>query len=133
MILYRNAALILLVAALHSPAQAAPNPRAQAEIAHLLDYVARPGCQFNRNGRWHDGAEARRHLQRKYDYLLKRDLVANAESFIERAATESSLSGKDYQVRCGSGKPVASAAYLREELARFRARTGRVERAAIRS
>lgn len=122
---YRSAAAILLAVALHGSAGAAPDPRAQAEIAHLLDYVARPGCQFQRNGSWHDGAEAKRHLQRKYDYLLKRDLVTNAESFIARAASESSLSGRDYLVRCGEGKPLASAAYLTGELARFRARPGK--------
>jgi hypothetical protein len=120
--LYRIAGAMLLAAASHGAAFAAPEPRAQAEIAHLLDYVATPGCQFNRNGSWHDGAEARSHLRKKYDVLLKRDLVANAESFIERAASESSMSGKDYLVRCGGGKPVASAAYLKEELLRYRAR-----------
>jgi hypothetical protein len=125
MLLHRYAAAMLLAASVHSAVLAAPEPRAQAEIAHLLDYVATPGCQFNRNGSWHDGAEARKHLRKKYDYLLKRNLVANAESFIEHAATESSMSGKDYLVRCGGGKAVASAAHLKEELARFRGRAGR--------
>lgn len=112
---------VLIGAALHGLAFAAPEARAQAEIAHLLDYVATPGCQFNRNGSWHEGAEARSHLRKKYDYLVKRKLVTTAESFIERAATESSMSGKDYLVRCGTGKPVASAAYLKGELSRYRA------------
>ena len=125
MLLHRYTLAMLLAATLHSAALAAPEPRVQAEIAHLLDYVATPGCQFNRNGSWHDGAEARRHLRKKYDYLVKRDLVANAESFIQHAATASSMSGKDYLVRCGGGKAVASAAYLKEALARFRARAGR--------
>jgi allantoicase len=123
--LYRTAGAMLLAATLHGAALAAPEARAQAEIAHLLDYVATPGCQFNRNGSWHDGAEARSHLQKKYDYLVKRNLVTDAESFIKGAATESSMSGKDYQVRCGGGKAQASAVYLKEELARFRARTGK--------
>jgi len=116
------ACAMLLAFMLHTTAHAAPDPRAQAEIAHLLDYVATPGCQFDRNGSWHDGAEARSHLQQKYDYLVKRKLVTDAESFIARAATESSMSGKPYQVKCGSGKPVASATYLKEELQRFRNR-----------
>ncbi|QOL51967.1 DUF5329 domain-containing protein [Massilia litorea] len=111
---------MLLVATLHGAALAAPEPKAQAEIAHLLDYVATPGCQFNRNGSWHDGSEARAHLQKKYDYLVKRDLVTNAESFIERGATQSSMSGKPYLVKCGGGKAVASAVYMKEELKRFR-------------
>lgn len=125
MTLYRYAGALLLAATLHGAAVAAPQPKAQAEIAHLLDYVATPGCRFNRNGSWHEGAEARSHLQKKYDYLVKRDMVTNAESFITRAATGSSMSGKPYLVQCGGGKPVASAAYLKEELVRFRARGGK--------
>jgi allantoicase len=123
--LYRSAGAMLLAATLHGAALAAPEARAQAEIKHLLDYVATPGCQFNRNGSWHEGAEARSHLQKKYDYLVKRNLVTDAESFIKGAATESSMSGKDYLVRCGGGKAEASAVYLKEELARFRARAGK--------
>jgi hypothetical protein len=115
----------MLCAVFHAAAFAAPEPKAQAEIAHLLDYVATPGCQFNRNGSWHEGVEAKSHLQKKYDYLVKRNLVTNAESFIAGAATESSMSGKPYLVRCGGGKAVASAVYMKEELARFRARAGK--------
>lgn len=125
MFAYRYAGAMLLAATLHGAALAAPEPKAQAEIAYLLDYVATPGCQFNRNGNWHEGAEARAHLQKKYDYLLRRDLVTNAESFIERGASESSMSGKPYLVRCGGGKPVASGVYLTDELKRFRARAGK--------
>ena len=123
--LYRYAGAMLLALGLHGAASAAPDARAQAEIAHLLDYVATPGCQFNRNGSWHEGPEARAHLKKKYDYLVKRDLVTNAESFIAGAATESSMSGKPYQVRCEGGKAMASAVYLKEELARVRARAGK--------
>jgi hypothetical protein len=121
----RYAGAILLAASLHGAAAAAPEAKAQAEIAHLLDYVAAPGCQFYRNGSWHEGAEARAHLKKKYDYLLKRDLVTNAESFVELAASESSMSGKPYQVKCGGGKAVASGPYLTEELQRFRGRPGK--------
>jgi hypothetical protein len=123
--LYRYAGAMLLAAVSQGAALAAPDARAQAEIAHLLDYVATPGCQFSRNGSWHEGGEARSHLKRKYDYLVKRDLVSNAESFIERGATESSMSGKPYLVKCGGGKAVPSAVYLKEELARFRTGAGR--------
>jgi hypothetical protein len=91
------------------------------EIEHLLDYVAQPGCQFNRNGSWYQGAEARDHLRQKYEYLDKRKMVPDAESFIQRAASESSMSGKPYQVRCGAGAPTPSGPWLREELKRYRA------------
>jgi len=99
---------------------AAPTPAARQEIAHLVGYLNASGCQFNRNGSWHDAGDASRHLQRKYDYLLKRDLVATSEDFIDRAASQSSITGKPYQVRCGTAAPVASAAWLKAELARYR-------------
>lgn len=115
---------ILLSAALllTSPlAHAAPTPAAQAEIAHLVGYLKASGCSFRRNGSWYEAGQAAQHLERKYDYLVKRDLVTTGEDFIARAASESSISGKPYQVRCGQQAPVASAAWLKAELARYRA------------
>lgn len=102
-------------------ARAEPPASARQEIAHLVDYLKSSGCRFNRNGSWHDAAKAAEHLNRKYDYLVKRDLVASGEDFIARAASESSLTGKPYQVRCGEAPPLASAAWLKAELARYRA------------
>ncbi len=113
-------AAAILLAILPLLSQAAPPPAARQEIAHLIGYLTASGCSFQRNGSWHDAAEAARHLQRKYDYLQKRDLVATGEDFIARAASESSLSGKPYQVRCGGNAPVASAAWLKAELAKYR-------------
>ncbi|MET0755008.1 MAG: DUF5329 family protein, partial [Pseudoxanthomonas sp.] len=88
----------LSIAAL--PALAAPSPAAKKEIAQLMDALSGSGCQFQRNGSWHGAAEARAHLQRKYDYLLKKDKVDTAEQFIERAASQSSMSGRAYRVQC---------------------------------
>jgi hypothetical protein len=97
------------------------NSRSRQEIAHLLDFVADSGCQFNRNGSWHDSRAARNHLQEKYDYLKHRKLAPDTKAFIERAATESSFSHKAYQVRCGNGPVITSAQWLNTELARYRA------------
>jgi hypothetical protein len=119
----RAAALAAMTAATMAVAptafaqQAAP---AAQEVAYLLDTVAKAPCQFNRNGSWYDGAAARAHLQKKYDYLAKRKLALTAEAFIERGATASSVSGKPYQIRCAGAAPVASAAWLSEQLARYR-------------
>ena len=112
-------ALALLLSA--SAAHAAPTPAARAEIAHLVGYLKASGCQFHRNDSWHDANKASQHLERKFDYLVKRDLVASSEDFIARAASESSLTGKPYQVRCGNAAPIASAAWLNAELAKYRA------------
>lgn len=88
---------------------AAPSPVAKKEIAQLMDALSRSGCQFQRNGSWYDAAEARAHLQRKYDYLLKKGKVDTAEQFIQRAASESSMSGRAYRVKCQGREQEASA------------------------
>lgn len=86
----------------------------------MLTYLDRSGCEFFRNGTWHDAHQAREHLEMKYNYLSKKNLVHSAEDFIARAATASSMSGQAYHVRCGGGSPVNGADWLREELSRFR-------------
>lgn len=102
---------------------ATPSPAARQEIDHLLSHLGQSGCQFNRNGSWHDSAEAVDHLQQKYQYLLKKGLVSSAEDFIARAASESSMSGKPYLVRCGAAAPVPSGNWLKAELNRYRRRS----------
>lgn len=87
---------------------AAPSPAAKKEIAQLMDALSQSGCQFQRNGSWYGAAEARAHLQRKYDYLLKKGKVDTAEQFIQRAASESSMSGRAYRVKCQDREQDAS-------------------------
>jgi hypothetical protein len=91
------------------PAFAAPSTTARKEIAQLMDALSHSGCQFQRNGSWYGAGEARAHLQRKYDYLLKKDKVDTAEQFIERAASQSSMSGRAYRVKCQGREQEASA------------------------
>jgi len=99
------------------PLYAAPlPPPARGEIEVLLSRLAASGCQFKRNGSWHSAVEAQAHLRRKLDYLVDKGAVASAEQFIERAASQSSMSGKAYQVKCGSQAPMASGQWLRTEL-----------------
>lgn len=74
-----------------------------------MDALTHSGCQFQRNGSWYGAAEARAHLQRKYDYLLKKDRVDTAEQFIQRAASESSVTGRAYRVKCQDREQDASA------------------------
>lgn len=93
--------MLLLAAVLALPtAVAAPSPQAKAEIEKLIATLGESKCSFQRNGSWHQAAEARAHLQRKYDYLLKKDKLDTAEQFIEHAASSSSLSGRAYRVKC---------------------------------
>ncbi|MCD9086946.1 DUF5329 domain-containing protein [Stenotrophomonas sp. SY1] len=107
------AAVALATAA--ASAVAAPSPTAQREITGLMQALETSGCRFQRNGSWHDAAQARSHLQRKYDYLLKRDLADTAEQFIDRAASRSSISGKAYRVACpGAAEQDAGPWFLRQ-------------------
>jgi transcriptional antiterminator Rof (Rho-off) len=112
--------VLLLAVTLSMSAAAAPAPAARQEIEHLLNYVLVSGCQFYRNGSWYEARSGEAHLRTKYEYLSIRGEIAIAEDFIDKAASKSSLSGLAYEVKCGSGGPVASAQWLKEELARFR-------------
>lgn len=105
------------------PAWADPSPAVQREIGQLLAYLESSGCDFQRNGQWHDAHAARAHIEAKYQYLLRRNLVQTTDDFIVNAATSSSMGGGAYQVRCGSSiEP--SAQWLRAELARLRKQGG---------
>ncbi|HET9208246.1 MAG TPA: DUF5329 domain-containing protein [Burkholderiaceae bacterium] len=96
-------------------------PATQKEIAQLLDRIETSNCSFGRNGSWHPPAEARKHLQMKVDYMVKRNMLGSTEEFISKAATSSSISGQAYQIRCGASEPMASATWLTGELKRIRA------------
>ncbi len=87
------------------------------EIDHLLVYISDSPCQFIRNGKAYDAAEARSHIQKKYDYLRSR--IKTTEDFIRYAASQSSMSGKPYRIRCGD-ETMLCADWLREELERYR-------------
>ncbi|WP_426338536.1 DUF5329 domain-containing protein [Pseudoduganella sp. S-14] len=114
--------LALAFALASAGAQAAPLPApARAEVDALLTRLQSSGCQFNRNGSWYSGADARTHLLRKLEYLEKKDLIRNAEQFIELGASTSSSSGKPYTVKCGAAAPVESKAWLSAELKAIRA------------
>jgi hypothetical protein len=105
-------------------ARASPPAIAQTEINYLLEYVARSGCQFYRNGKWYDSKQAEAHLRRKYDALAAANRIRSAEDFIEQAATKSSLSGEGYAIRCDSDSVMATNDWLRDALAKHRSSPG---------
>jgi hypothetical protein len=120
-----TAVTCIVVLALSSIVQAAElSANSRAEIQYLLTRLGNSGCQFNRNGSWYSASEARSHLAKKLDYLVTKNLLKTSEDFIERAASTSSVSGKAYQVKCGSANAVDSAVWLGEELARHRQQQG---------
>ncbi|MFT7775971.1 DUF5329 domain-containing protein [Roseateles sp.] len=113
--------LLLAVAAITVVAQADPlPPAARAEVDALLARLQTSGCEFNRNGSWYAGADARAHLLKKLNYLEGKNLVQTAEQFIERGASGSSMSGTPYLVRCAGKLPVQSAQWLKAELQQVR-------------
>lgn len=93
---------------------------ARAEISHLMGVVETSGCQFSRNGSWHDAKSARKHLEKKFTYLDRKGLAPTTELFIERGASASSMSGKPYQMQCAGTAPVSSRDWLSTELKRYR-------------
>ncbi|MBY0240146.1 MAG: DUF5329 domain-containing protein [Burkholderiaceae bacterium] len=113
-----------ILAAFWTAASAAPTAApVRAEIDTLLNKLQSSGCQFNRNGSWYSGAEAKSHLLRKLEYFEDKGTVKNTEQFIELAATKSSSSGKPYQVKCGADHALDSKLWLTRELATQRKTT----------
>jgi hypothetical protein len=97
-------------------AAAALAPVARAEIDALMSKLEASACEFNRNGTWYTAAEAKSHLLRKLKYLEDRGALQSAEEFIELAASNSSLSGRPYLVKCGDDPPLGSGKWLRSQL-----------------
>jgi hypothetical protein len=105
--------ILLLGILLVNPARA----DSEGEIQHLLTYIEDSGCTFERNGRHYPAAEARSHIQKKFDYTQR--WIKTTEDFIEYTATQSSISGKSYHVIC-QGKRQLSAHWLLAELKHYR-------------
>ena len=105
---------------LFSVAHAAPPPIVKAEIGYLLSTVASSNCQFYRNGSWYDAKSAAAHLASKLQYLLAKDLVQSTEDFIVKAATQSSMSGRAYAIRCSGSDAVPAGQWLEILLTRYR-------------
>ncbi|GJM08807.1 MAG: hypothetical protein DHS20C11_10830 [Lysobacteraceae bacterium] len=89
----------------------------EQEIAHLLHYVANTSCLYDRNGKHHEGAKARSHIERKYRYFA--DQIESTEDFIRLAASKSTVSGKPYRVICDDNT-FDSEDWFTAELIRFR-------------
>ncbi|MCF7223113.1 DUF5329 domain-containing protein [Marilutibacter chinensis] len=119
----RIAALACVAMLAPLPAAAALSPASAAEIERLIAVLGASGCQFQRNGRWYGPERAQSHLRRKLDWLVERDMIASAEQFIVRAGTQSSISGRAYQVRCPGKEAEPSASWLQRALDAIRKRT----------
>ena len=99
---------------------------AKDEIDHLLNFVAASSCTFIRNGTEYPSDKARDHLASKYQFAGSR--ITTAEEFIRYLATESSMSGEPYHVRCGKTERL-SGVWLTTELQRYRKESARAQAA----
>ena len=99
---------------------AAPVPVAAAEINYLLSTVSNSDCRFYRNGTWYDAKSAAAHLRYKYENLAAKDLIRDAEDFIDKAATKSSSTGLAYAIKCPDAAESSSREWLRKLLALYR-------------
>lgn len=92
----------------------------QKEVEHLFDYLKQSNCQFERNGSWFGTDKAAQHIDKKYQYLLKKKAIRSAEDFIDHAASRSSTTEQPYRVDCGKKAVVETAVWFRADLDAFR-------------
>jgi len=96
------------------------SPVAQQEIAYLFSQMEYSGCEFNRNDSWYSATDSSAHLQKKYQYLLRLDMLSSSESFIVGAASESSISKKPYLVRCPGAPVVETGTWFKSAVEKYR-------------
>lgn len=110
----------LIIAALLVPLSVAADATdTEAEIEYLLSSLGSSECTFVRNGKRHDAEEAEDHLRMKH--RRGKRYVTTTETFIERLASQSSMSKKPYYVECPDNEPVPSGDWLMQRLNEFRA------------
>lgn len=122
MIRHRIAPLMGLLGIMAFAHAEAPSATTQKEITELLHELGASHCDFFRNGSWYDSEKAESHLQRKLDYFERKDLLTTADAFINDAASQSSMSGEAYQVRCPGQPAQPSAEWLKAKLGELRQR-----------
>lgn len=97
------------------------DPNEYQKIKCLLEAVERSNGVFIRNGSKHTSLMARQHLESKYNKATKtswpfrKAKKVSAQQFIEKLASRSSFSGKNYQIIVGQ-KTLTTGQWLREQL-----------------
>jgi len=94
------------------------SPVEDARIEYLLGVIASlHDAQFIRDGTAYDSTAAVKHLRNKL--AVARSHVKTADDFIRYCASQSSVSGKPYEIRFHDGRVVLSADFLRQQLIEF--------------
>ena len=112
-LLFVSVCLLITLAQAQSPA-----PTQAQRIDYLIAAIESMGtAQFIRNGAAYDAKAAANHLR------LKRRMAGSscqsAEDFIRYCASQSSTSGKPYEIRLPDGTVLTAAAFLQGKLAEF--------------
>jgi hypothetical protein len=107
--------LAFLLAMAAVTAVAKPPMTETQKIEALIDSIQQiKGAVFIRNGSEYSADQAIHHLRMKWDSAGSR--VKTAQDFIKYCASESSFSGKKYQIRFPDGKVEDSEDYFNEQL-----------------
>ena len=112
----RQRLIVILIAMFASGAYAGDSDF-KDEVSHLLDFIEHSDCTFIRNGKRYNPVDARAHIERKFNHIEKR--ISTTEQFIRYGASKSSITGRPYQVECGTVS-IPAAQWLEEELVRDR-------------
>ena len=83
------------------------------EIEYLLSHITASDCVFIRNGKEHEARKASEHLVMKYSHVKKR--IKTADDFIDKIASQSSITRRQYGIRCG-GVQIPAGQWLRDAL-----------------
>lgn len=114
--------LAVVALALLGTAAAADAAADRNEVNGLLGSIEQSSCRFMRNGSGYSGREAAEHLRAKWRVAEKRAQDAlTAEQFIAQVASASSMSGRPYEVVCGSEGERALSEWLKDRLRALRA------------
>ena len=89
------------------------------EIDFLLTTIGSSECVFVRNGKEYDAQDAEAHLRMKYKRGKR--YAPTTEKFIERLASQSSMSKKPYFIECDEDERVPSGQWLTNLLNDYRA------------
>jgi len=89
------------------------------KIEALLAAVRDSHLTFTRNGTQYPSDQAAEHLRQKWDYAGKR--IKTARQFIDRLASQSSVSNQPYTLTLANGAAIPTRDWLNHELERIEA------------
>jgi hypothetical protein len=89
------------------------------KIEYLIQSIEKlDGAKFYRNGDWHTPKEAADHLRLKLENAGSR--IKTAQQFIDKLASESSMSGLSYKIKFKDGTVVESKVFFYQQLSKLK-------------